>query len=180
METARPAKKTVKITTKYYVHPVFQNYAASKSAEISNIKPKRELKPGINSRTGITHISICDKTLNKPKAYYVHSFVWESMKGEIPSDLEINHINEIKTDNRLKNLELVTHQKNIELSKYKKIYSINIVTKEKQIFDSLTEALIELKIDVSTISKICNKRENFKNAKSRSDGELYTFKLKTS
>ena len=24
METVRPAKKTVKITTKYYVHPVFQ------------------------------------------------------------------------------------------------------------------------------------------------------------
>ena len=102
------------------------------------------------------------------------------MKGEIPSDLEINHINEIKTDNRLKNLEPVTHQKNIELSKYKKIYSINIVTKEKQIFDSLTEASIELKIDVSTISKICNKRENFKNAKSRNDGELYTLKFKTS
>ena len=82
METVRPAKKTVKITTKYYVHPVFQNCAASKSGEIINIKTKRELKPPINSRTGYTHINICDKTLNKPKAYYVHRFVWESIKGE--------------------------------------------------------------------------------------------------
>lgn len=146
METVRPANKTVKITTKYYVYPVFQNYAASKSGEIINIKTKRELKPGINSRTGYTHINICDKTLNKPKAHYVHRFVWESIQGEIPNDLEINHINEIKTDNRLKNLELVTHQKNIELSKHKNIYSINIVTKEKQVFDSLTKASIELKM----------------------------------
>lgn len=99
---------------------MFQTYAASKSEEIINIKTKRELKPGINSRTGYTHINICDKTINKPKAYYVHSFVWESIKAEIPNDFEINHINEIKTDSRLKNLKLVTHQKNIELSKKQK------------------------------------------------------------
>ena len=52
METVRPEKKTVKITTEYYVHPLFQNYAASKSGEIINIKTKRELKPGINCKSG--------------------------------------------------------------------------------------------------------------------------------
>ena len=117
---------------------------SSKSGETINIKTKRELKPGINSRTGYTHINICDKTLNKPKAYYVHRFVWDSIKGEIPNDLEINHINEIKTENQLKNLETVTHQKKIDLSKNKKIYSINIATKETQVFHSLTKASVEL------------------------------------
>ena len=52
--------------------------------------------------------------------------------------------------------------------------------REKQIFDSLTKASIELKISISIISKIYNKRGYFKNAKSKNDGELYTFKFKTS
>ena len=48
------------------------------------------------------------------------------------------------------------HQKNIELSKDKKIYLINTIMKEKRIFNSLTKASIELNISISTISGICN------------------------
>ena len=61
METVRPEKKTVNITTKYYVHPLFQNYAASKSGEIINIKTKRELKPGINCKSGYCQVYIYDE-----------------------------------------------------------------------------------------------------------------------
>ena len=61
METVRPEKKTVKITTKYYVHPLFQNYPASKSGEIINIKTKRELKPGINYKSGDCQVYIYDE-----------------------------------------------------------------------------------------------------------------------
>ena len=60
METVCPEKKTVKITTKYYVHPLFQNYAASKSGEIINTKTKRELKPGINCKSGHCQVYIYD------------------------------------------------------------------------------------------------------------------------
>lgn len=37
-----------------------------------------------------------------------HRIVWIYFNGEIPDDLEMNHINGIKADNRLENLELVT------------------------------------------------------------------------
>ena len=74
METVRPAKKTVKITTKYYVHPLFQNYAASKSGEMINIKTKRELKPGINCKSGYCQVYIYDKKLIEPKHYSIHRF----------------------------------------------------------------------------------------------------------
>lgn len=37
-----------------------------------------------------------------------HRLVWRTFCGEIPKGLEINHLNGIKTDNRLANLELAT------------------------------------------------------------------------
>lgn len=44
---------------------------------------------------------------------YVHRLVWIAFNGEIPDGYEINHINHDKSDNRLKNLELVTHSDNL-------------------------------------------------------------------
>lgn len=41
-----------------------------------------------------------------------HRMIWESVHGPIPLGLQINHINGIKTDNRIENLELVTPSEN--------------------------------------------------------------------
>lgn len=141
------------------------------------MKTKKKLKPEVNDKNGCHSILIYDKNLEKPKGYYCHRFVYEAIKGEIPKDLEINHINEIKSDNRFKNFELVIHKENIELSRNKKIYSKNILTKEKQIFESLTKASLELQIAISTISEICNKKTKRRKTKSRKDGKEYTFKF---
>lgn len=58
----------------------------------------------------------CDKKLKKPKCYLHHRFVYESVKGLIPEGFEINHKNEAKTDNRIKNFEILTHKENIEIN----------------------------------------------------------------
>ena len=110
----------------------------------------------------------------------IHRFVWECFNGLIPKGLQIDHKDNHKTNNKIKTLQLLTPKENQNKSNNKSIISKNIGTKEKQIFDSLTKASIELKISISIISKICNKRGYFKNAKSKNDGELYTFKFKTS
>lgn len=41
-----------------------------------------------------------------------HRMIWEHFNGPIPVGLQINHINGVKTDNRLQNLELVTPSEN--------------------------------------------------------------------
>ena len=44
----------------------------------------------------------------------VHRLVWEAFNGPIPGRLEINHKDLDRANNRLDNLELVTHQQNIQ------------------------------------------------------------------
>lgn len=44
----------------------------------------------------------------------VHRAVWEAFNGPIPKGLEVNHKNLNRADNRLENLELVTHQQNCQ------------------------------------------------------------------
>lgn len=42
----------------------------------------------------------------------VHRLVWSAFNGPIPEGMQINHINEDKTDNRLENLNLMTPKEN--------------------------------------------------------------------
>lgn len=41
-----------------------------------------------------------------------HRFIYESIRGVIPEGFQIDHINNCKTDNGIKNLQLLTPQEN--------------------------------------------------------------------
>ena len=45
---------------------------------------------------------------------YIHRLVWETFKGTIYKPYEINHKDHDKSNNKLSNLELVTHSINIK------------------------------------------------------------------
>ena len=62
----------------------------------------------------------------KGKMFSVHRLVAEAFYGEIPKGIQVNHINEIKTDNRLENLNLMTPKENI-----------NYGTRNQQVSDAL-------------------------------------------
>ena len=68
------------------------------------------LKPGIVNN-GYYQVELCKNSIRK--FYMVHRLVWEAFNGQIPEGLQVNHINEIKTDNRLSNLNLMTPKENI-------------------------------------------------------------------
>lgn len=48
----------------------------------------------------------------KLKRFLIHRLVYETFVGSIPDGYEVNHINEIKTDNSVWNLNLMTHKQN--------------------------------------------------------------------
>ena len=157
---------------KYYQHPVYTNYAASKEGEVINVKTGRKLKMGKN-HAGYYKFGLQYK--KRRKTYFLHRFVFEAIKGDIPEGFEIDHKNEVKIDNRIKNLQLLTHQQNIEKSKNKPIVSINVKSSKKEIFLSIKAASIELEINCKDISNICNKRNYRKTATSKKDKQKYSF-----
>lgn len=51
------------------------------------------------------------------KIHAAHRVVWEMHNGPIPAGLEIDHINGIRSDNRIENLRLATHAQNMRNQK---------------------------------------------------------------
>lgn len=87
--------------------------------------------------------------LKNNKNHYVHRLVWESFNGKIPDGMQINHLNEVKDDNRLENLSLVTPKENINYG------TAHIRTTEKESY-SKTDAQAILDCRFSKNIKIIN------------------------
>ena len=158
---------------KYYKHPVFSNYAANKNGDVINVKTKRILKMK-NNGNGYLKFKICDKKLEKTKNYYQHRFVYEVFKGPILRFFVIDHQNNVRTDNRIKNLQLLTPKQSVEKSRNRPFIPINIETGKEKRYISKKTAAIELDSNNSHIYKIC--RQKAKTAKSKKNGKKYTFK----
>ena len=155
---------------KYYKHPVFSNYAASKNGDIISLKTNRIMSK-IKQHSGYFSLNIYDKKLEKPKMYYQHRFIYEVFRGLIPRFFQIDHINNYKKDNRIRNLQLLTHKENVQKSNNKTIISINIKTCEEKQYVSIIKAAIELEICPSSIAKICRQIKHRKSATSKKDGK---------
>ena len=154
---------------------MFTNYAASKNGDILSLKSEKNLKM-TKPRGGYLYFTIYNKKLEKHLKYTNHRFVFEVFRGPIPKCFEIDHINNIKSDNRIKNLQLLTPKQNRQKSSSKSIISINIKTGKERRFISIKTASIELDINAGSISNICCKRKSYKTATSKKDGKKYTFK----
>ena len=158
---------------KYYKHPVFSNYAASKNGNVLSLRSKKIISM-VKNGSGYLYFNIYDEKLEKRKNYTQHRFVYEVFRGPIPRCFEVDHINEIKSDNRIKNLQLLSHKHNIEKSKNRPIISINIETGKERRYNSIKTAAIELDISAGNISKVCSKKG--KSLSSKKNGKKYTFR----
>ena len=89
----------------------YDGYEVSNTGKIKSLKTNRLLKPQKNN-CGYLYILLTDSN-KKVKINLIHRLVFDSFIG-IDDGLEINHLDEDKENNRLDNLELITHEDNLK------------------------------------------------------------------
>lgn len=97
--------------------PEYEGYQVSNFGRVKSLeridalghkRKEKILKPWITR--GYFQVQLWKNSIEKN--YKVHRLVYEAFNGQIPENMQVNHINEIKTDNRLENLNLMTCKEN--------------------------------------------------------------------
>lgn len=88
----------------------YPDYIFFDSGFVLSLKRKRFV--GYDMPNGYKGATLTDKDGNE-RFCYIHRLIWEAFNGAIPRRLTINHNNEMKNDNRLSNLCLMTYSQNI-------------------------------------------------------------------
>ena len=172
----------------YNIHPVYDLYGANKDGNIIHIIKKIPMK-GCRNHRGYMMCMVRRHGQNGFKNIHVHRFVWECFNGIIPYDKVIDHINDKKDDNRLCNLQLVTHQENCKKSAKNRDYTftkynhenkrcikaINQNTGEVSYYKSMYNTQQRLSINAGIIKMVCEGLNKCKSGISKKDGQRYIF-----
>lgn len=97
--------------------PGYSGYQASNQGRLRSLNYKRTgtvkvLKPADDK--GYQKTMLKRDIDGKIHSIRVHSMVMLAFKGERPDDMEIDHVNGDKADNKLDNLEYVSHSLNVQ------------------------------------------------------------------
>ena len=161
-------KVEVLITAMWKTIEDFPDYQVSNAGEVMSCKFEKEiiLKPGMNN-CGYLFVALCQNGI--PKNHLVHRLVLKAFVGKCPKGLEAHHLNGIKTDNRLFNLEYVIHSEN-QLHAFRTGLQTPSTPNEKAViqrskagqliavYKSQSEASRKTGVGISSISYCCSGR----------------------
>jgi hypothetical protein len=102
--------------------------------------------------------------------HFVHRLIVRTFISDIPMWYECNHINSVRNDNRLYNLELLTHSDNMRLSKqstwkslpykWKCVLQLALDGSVISIFKSMELASQSTGVSRTSISLVCSGKQN--------------------
>jgi len=100
--------------SKKFIQIPESNYTINEYAEVRNLKTRIILKPFLISNYPAVNISAKEKR----KTVYVHHLMSIVFLDHIPKRglITVNHIDQNKQNNRLDNLEIITHRRNSALT----------------------------------------------------------------
>lgn len=145
------------------------SYGRVKSLNYNHTNQERILKQTKNT---FGYLLVCLYKEGKGKTFKVHRLVYEKFVGEIPEGMQVNHINEDKTDNRVDNLNLMTCKENINWGTRterqtekmtngitsKQVIQLSLDGVELARFPSTNEVQRQLGFSKGNISNCCNGR----------------------
>ena len=89
----------------------YSNYEIYADGRIYSYKRKKFLKPGLNTQ-GYQKVCLVDNEGNK-KTYRLNRLIYEAVSGSpIPEGMQVNHIDEDKTNDCFSNLNLMSPKDN--------------------------------------------------------------------
>lgn len=112
----------------------YENYLAFADGSIYNTKTKKYLSP-VENEKGYCYVTLCKKDTKK-KNMYVHILIANAFipNSDPENKIQVNHMNKIKNDNRVENLEWVTRSENMTHAN-----KINIQIKKEDAIKMLIE-----------------------------------------
>lgn len=147
----------------------YDNYSVSSNGEVRNDIRMSILKPNKNCK-GYLYVILSkdNKQVNKK----IHRLVAESFLPNPNNKPTVNHINGIKTDNNVNNLEWATNQENsahywqnlatasnryrLALSGYRRSYKRKVLRiNDNKTYSSITEAALDSNTTESLICQVC-------------------------
>ena len=151
-------------------------YQVSNVGRVKRVKTGRILK-GIFSGYGYVQVDLSKEGCTSKKL--IHRLVAQAFIPNVDNKLEVNHINEDKTNNRVDNLEWVTrkennnhgtHNEKVSKSKSTPIIATHIKTGDSKEFYGASECARQLGLNPARISEVINGKRN--------QTKGYTFKYK--
>ena len=161
----------------FWPHPIYNNYESNRFGVVRNVYKQKDV--GDITKQGYHKISV--NINGKIKRFYKHRFIYECFFGVITDDkLVIDHKNNIKTDNRLDNLQLLTNSQNVKkdigIRENKapiRIRATNIETGNSTDYDSISKCGRDLDINTGLICKVLKGFQN--TSESKKDKNKYKF-----